>query len=128
MFDNIGGKIKNLAVVICWVGIILSIIIGISLMGLLEEIGFVGIIVMIVGSLFSWIGSFFMYGFGQLIENSDKLVNGIVKANKDIKKKSHQKNDDVEKMENIGEWECPKCGNIWAGNVDFCTCGEERNK
>ena len=29
---------------------------------------------MAVGSFLSWIGSFLLYGFGQLIENSDKLV------------------------------------------------------
>ena len=28
MFDNIGGKIKAVAKVICWIGIITSIIIG----------------------------------------------------------------------------------------------------
>ena len=29
MFENIGGKIKGLAKVVCWIGIILSVITGI---------------------------------------------------------------------------------------------------
>ncbi len=85
MFDNIGGKIKTLAKVLCWVGIVLSVIIGISVMatgnGTLTINGsyanvspvIVGIILMVFGCLVSWIGSFFAYGFGQLIENSEEI-------------------------------------------------------
>lgn len=68
MFDNIGGKIKVLAQVVCWLGIIISVFLGL----INFENG--GIIVIILGSLFSWVGSFTLYGFGQLIENSDTLV------------------------------------------------------
>ena len=32
-----------------------------------------GIVIIIVGCLASWIGSFFTYGFGQLIENTDRI-------------------------------------------------------
>ena len=70
MFDNIGGKIKTLASVIVWLGIIGSVIIGIILMATAEELFFVGIIIAIVGSISSWIGSFLLYGFGELVENS----------------------------------------------------------
>ena len=91
MFNNIGRKIKMLAKVLCWFGIIASVISGIvmvftgvavnstvvrgygatadELSGTAAVIG--GIVMMIVGSLVSWIGSFCMYGFGQLVENSD---------------------------------------------------------
>ena len=34
----------------------------------------VGILIFIVGSLLSWIGSFFTYGFGELVENSAKIA------------------------------------------------------
>lgn len=68
MFDNIGGKIKVTAQVICWVGIIISVLIGLASF----ENG--GIVLIILGSLSSWVGSFVLYGFGQLIENSDVLV------------------------------------------------------
>ena len=85
MFNNIGGKIKGLAKVICWLGIILSVIIGIVLIiGATNRNGYYrytdtttiiyGIIVIVVGSLLSWIGSFVLYGFGELVDNSSKLV------------------------------------------------------
>ena len=70
MFDNIGGKIKTLASVIAWLGIIVSVIIGIMLMSTAEEFIIAGLIIAIVGSISSWIGSFLLYGFGELVENS----------------------------------------------------------
>ena len=51
MFDNIGGKIKTLASIIAWLGIIVSVIIGIILMISAEEFGFAGLIIVIVGSI-----------------------------------------------------------------------------
>ena len=85
MFNNIGGQIKGLAKVICWLGIIASVIIGILLiMSATNRNGYysytdtnmviTGILVMIMGSILSWIGSFVLYGFGELVDNSSKLV------------------------------------------------------
>lgn len=81
MFDNIGEKIKGLATAICWIGIIASVLVGfciIILGGVYFYAGlhvFIGLVVLVIGPLLSWVCSFFMYGFGQLIENSDALVN-----------------------------------------------------
>ena len=91
MFNNIGKKIKTLAKVLCWIGIILSVITGIAIMAgggnysYLSMNGMqisvdsgaavvVGILTILLGVLISWIGSFVLYGFGQLVDNSDKLV------------------------------------------------------
>ena len=68
MFDNIGSKIKTVAATIAWLGIIGSVIIGIVM---IAESLLVGLLVIIVGSLSSWVSSFTLYGFGQLIENTD---------------------------------------------------------
>ena len=85
MWDNIGVKIKVLAKIIAWVGIISSVIGGISLISQGAELNqsswggsggsiliLSGFGTIIIGTIFSWIGSFFMYGFGELIENSQK--------------------------------------------------------
>lgn len=71
MFDNIGEKIKSLAVVTTWIGIISSIIGGLFML-INGSVG--GIFVMIFGSLGAWIGSFVLYGFGQLITNTDIIA------------------------------------------------------
>ena len=81
MFENIGRKIKRLAEIVCWVGIILFCILGLILciaLGneyVMGAIGvFIGLIVAIVGSLLSWIGSFFTYGFGEIIDNLQQIT------------------------------------------------------
>lgn len=82
MFKNIGGKIKGLAKVICIVGIAISVVAGISMIGSGYNGAMVGmgLAVMIVGSLVSWIGSFFAYGFGELIENTTVIAELAAKA------------------------------------------------
>ncbi len=74
MFNNIGGKIKTSALILSWIGIIASIIIGFFLMATDEDLILYGFIVAVLGTLVSWVSSFTLYGFGQLIENTDKLV------------------------------------------------------
>lgn len=73
MFDNIGEKIKTVAKVNCWIGIIAYAIIGIILLAENNN-ELIGFSILILGPLFSWISSFITYGFGQLVENSDKLL------------------------------------------------------
>ncbi|MBE6758620.1 MAG: hypothetical protein E7554_00830 [Ruminococcaceae bacterium] len=75
MFDNIGSKIKTLAKVLCWVGIAVSVLTGIILM--IYEFTLYGLLAMVAGSLLSWVGSFGMYGLGQLIENTDILAGRV---------------------------------------------------
>ncbi len=106
MFTNIGGKIRVLAMVLCWIGIIAFVIIGISMLSNaanlekeLEEaerlsrgsyyrstnlsssidsssistIRTTAWILLIVGPLVSWISSFVLYGFGELIERTSDI-------------------------------------------------------
>ena len=82
MFDNIGGKIKTLAKVLCWIGIIASLVFAIVLWSQNNQYDYVtrartntigtGLIVLVIGCLGSWMGSFFMYGFGELIEETTR--------------------------------------------------------
>lgn len=70
MFDNIGGKIKGLAKVLCLVGIAVSAIGAIALWcanSYYQPTIVPGFIVLIVGSVGSWLSSLFTYGFGELI-------------------------------------------------------------
>ena len=116
MFDNIGCKIKALAQVICWIGIIASVIIGFVLIVQDEDTAFIGILTMILGSLGSWIGSIMTYGFGQLIENSDILVK---QGNKIPEKPSNtDSNAFVNSVETPKHrWRCDGCGNMISENI-----------
>ena len=92
MFDNIGKKIKILAYVLTWVGIIASVITGIAMMNSFDStVRTIGLIVLIVGSLLSWASSFIIYGFGQLIENTD-IIAGRNKSSDSKNVSSNQQN------------------------------------
>ena len=82
MFDNIGAKIKRLAKILCWVGIAASFILAITMFVRAEEGRYsteglytgLGLAFLLIGPFVSWISSFFIYGFGELIETNCELA------------------------------------------------------
>ena len=98
MFTNVGSKCMNLAKFVCWVGIIGSVIYGIILIVLgadapRSEQGtmiFTGFIVMIVGSLVSWLSSLGLYAVGEAAENSAIAANLAVKADMERQNRKEQ--------------------------------------
>ena len=79
LFSNVGKKIKTVAVVFCWIGIIAAVLAGLAMIGvgllmsdLEDKIAMIlgGIGVALVGSVMSWLGSLVIYGFGELVDNS----------------------------------------------------------
>lgn len=120
MFNNIGKKIKTLAKIICWVGIILSIFLGfliaISFKNILTGILFL-MFYAVFGSLLSWVGSFSLFAFGELVDNS-KIMVGLQKENLRIQhillknmKNSSQSNK---------KWRCTKCGSEVSEEYKSC--------
>lgn len=77
MFENIGGKLKSLAMIVCCLGIICSIILAIVLWAgnsrYYPTVG-TGFGVLIGGCVLSYIGSMMTYAFGELVENSAQQV------------------------------------------------------
>lgn len=69
MFDEIGNKIKTVAVALCVLGMIVSVIWGIVLF---FSSFLSGLLVISVGILCAWAGSFTLYGFGELIEETQR--------------------------------------------------------
>lgn len=83
MYSNIGGKIKVLAKIICIIGIIVSVISGLGII-IVSSISynpglsvFGGLLVIVLGILFSWLSTFFIYGFGELIEKVTEIESEI---------------------------------------------------
>ena len=94
MFDNIGSKIKALAKTVFIIMAVIWAISGFSFMFILGG----GVAILLgpliggIGILLSWIGTFFLYGFGQLIENSDILVKEAKKQSNGIQRISTDNN------------------------------------
>lgn len=82
MFDNIGGKIKTLAKAQFGIGVVAFCIAGISVMSVGNVL--LGILTIGLGLLGSWIGSFFTYGLGELIETTKELNQNMVQLRNDI--------------------------------------------
>ncbi|MBE6956123.1 MAG: hypothetical protein E7450_01550 [Ruminococcaceae bacterium] len=71
MFRNIGKKIKVLALIIFIIETAAAVITGISMMAVDEFLIPSGFLVLVAGPVVAWISSWFMYGFGEII---DKLT------------------------------------------------------
>lgn len=89
MYNNIGGKIKLLAVLITAVCSALSIYCGCSI--LFGDKNVLGWLFIVLGPLVSWLSSFVLYGFGQLIQNSQKLCDRLYEYEKETLKDISEK-------------------------------------
>ena len=78
-FDNIGGKIKNLAKWSCWITILLIWIaapiafIALAVDDWTVEFCWIPLVGAIVGPVFVWIGSWVTYAFGEYIEDTKSI-------------------------------------------------------
>ncbi len=157
MFKNIGRKIKTLALVLFWIELVLGVLaaLGSGIAMIVTEGRYNGMMIVagvatiVIGSglvfLFAWIGSFFMYGLGQLIDDTE--INR--KTNQQILEKlnaqpaapvvNRQPAAPVVNAQPaapvvntpvppVTSWVCPKCGNVNDLNAQFCTnCGTRKS-
>lgn len=75
-YDNIAGKIKGLAKASFIVEAIGCVIGAIAIFSTdaVDDFAWLGVLLLLVGPLVAWVGSWLLYGFGVLIENSGYLV------------------------------------------------------
>ena len=118
MFDNIGSKIKTLAKVCCVIEIIGCVIGGITCISIDEALAGIGIALILGGSLLSYVGSFALYGFGQLVDNSDIIAERykqeIIRKKKSVDKERKSKiaskiNDSSFDDSEYIDFPCPNC-------------------
>ena len=105
MFNNIGEKIKKLAEILCYIGILFSAIGGLVVMFVggssrSRAPFLIGLLIIFIGSLFSWIGSFFTYGFGELIVKATEIEKNMQSISECPKINSKQKDEQVETIKN----------------------------
>ena len=137
MYDNIGNKIKALAIGAFFVEAIGSIIGGIRLISTADDPVPLGIVLVLVGPIVAWASSWILYGFGELIEKVCGLYSHIV-----IKQTSSASQTITSSIKNtptsIGisgkrlptrehtATQCPHCGEIV--NSNKCSmCGKSNN-
>ncbi len=86
MFSNIGKKIQTLGKIVCWLGIIMFVLLGLmtAVCGYtVSDYGtpadgaaavVTGILIIVIGSIASWVSSFMMVGFGRLVETNEQIA------------------------------------------------------
>ena len=73
MFKNIGKKIKHLAEIYFALGIVVTVLTALYWWKINEfdlELYFIPALILIVGCIYFWISSLFIYGFGELIDKT----------------------------------------------------------
>lgn len=129
MFNNVGGKIKAVAKVTAWIGIAICVIYGFVMLVSVEDMALVGLLIMTVGSLASWISALVLYGFGHLIENSEILVSQGSKTThhnttNNYTPSTTTNNTAPSATNSAHKWRCSRCGNMISEEVcPFCNKG-----
>lgn len=122
MFENIGGKIKKFAQIMCWIGMGASALAGVLL--LFGPAWWLGIIIAVVGCFVSWIGSFLLFGFGQLIEDTSAIRrtlsnDGVQATNASPSPLSGQSSVGSVNAKAVNGWVCT-CGWVNENSQTYC--------
>ena len=90
LYEDIGGKIKGLARWMFYLGAALSGISGLIAIVNGADYGdgltvLVGLITIAVGTFLSWVGSWVLYGFGELIDNTASIKKTAARIEKNTR-------------------------------------------
>ena len=77
MYNNIGGKIKLLAAISFAIMAIGSFVGGIAMMATDDDLILPGVFVLILGPVVSWVSTWVLFGFGELIESNEDTKNSV---------------------------------------------------
>lgn len=113
MFDNIGGKLKTLASAVMIIGCIASVILG-----LLNVVNL--LILTPLGCLISWIAALPLYGIGQAVENSEKILSRLPAEEESSVSQEATQTPAVSPVPKNTPWVCFSCGTNNLANHAYC--------
>lgn len=135
MFGNIGGKVKTMAKVCTWLGMIISVIYGIVLA--VNGAFFMGIWMAVSLALGFWLAAIPLYGFGELIERNqsmDRSNQEIISLLKEANTPASQNSEEAKPAETTSShevmgWTCLSCGNHNPPSRTTCfVCGNKKDQ
>jgi len=141
MFDDIGKKIKQIAVVAAYLIIVVSAIMGLKIIADsdFELLGMLlGVVVIVAGVVCAFLSNCLLYGYGQLIENSqiiaDKLSGKTTSRllGDDVSSDVHRRDRDdggtppPRDTPIKNGWKCAACGKMNESYTGTCSCGKSR--
>ena len=129
MYNNVGKKIMELAQIIGWLCFVAGIIAGIILLATGKQIGWA----VLGGGVVELVSSFFLYGFGQLVNDIHEMKGNepasapmpVPVSTPATKQRQEVVIEPKKKEESMATHNCPKCGAKNAVSRVFCKeCGE----
>ena len=146
MFENVGEKIKLVAKISFICLCIASFVVAIYYWSGFDESTFIGFLILVAGCAVSYVGSLFLYAFGELVEKTTKIEQNMYmsKASKNTvgnnsvstktstqtaygnlavqRPQDRQPSQPV--SEDSGKWVCKKCGAKNQEFAQYCkSCG-----
>ena len=133
LYEDIGGKIKNLAKWIFIVEAIGAIITGLVFLFTDEDFILYGLLIMILGPIVAWVGSWILYAFGELVEdvhamrNEESPTTVNTTAMPSTTPTYTAKSPVVTTAPVAGGWTCT-CGRNHAAYESSCVCGATKHE
>ncbi len=90
MFTNVGRKIKLLAKVVFWLGVVATVLMMLEYAVFLPQRYFGtndatdilrAIVILVIGFFGAWASALLIYGFGEIVENSTLMANNVKPTN-----------------------------------------------
>ena len=97
MYDNIGSKIKNSAKAVFLFESFIAVVGGLLIISYDDNLFLAGLLIIFIVPLVAWVSSWLLYGFGQLIENSDIIAEEYKRKNTKHHKKIAENKEQKEK-------------------------------
>ncbi|MBR3879957.1 MAG: hypothetical protein IKJ24_07570 [Clostridia bacterium] len=130
MYNNVGSKVKTFASISCIIGIIASIITGVTTIIAGNVLG--GFLTCAIGAFASWIASLALYAIGHTAENTDMILkrlknidtnqtNSSINENIEIPKYAQTQRPQAKTSETTsGSWWC-SCGVANRNSSNTCS-------
>lgn len=99
MFNNIGRKVKIMAVIFCLLGIVASVTLAFVLISN-EKTSWTGFLILFIGPFSSWLSSLALYAIGQSAENTDEMMRKVQEFIAQQGKSETTENTEVKSQEN----------------------------
>ena len=130
MYSDVGKKIKTLATVCAWVGVVTSLILGLTLV--VADFVLLSLIVIACGCVYAWLGYLALYAFGEITDCirdiRNKLCDGEVQKGVAEPAENAAPAEMQKAEENSAEnaapdevWTCCECGTKNLREMQCCS-------
>ena len=138
LYENIGGKIKVLAVITFFIEAIGAFIYGVVLV--CDEQAGIGMLTLLLGPIIAYVASWFLYGLGELIESNCETRDVVLELLRNQKRNPTKQEEPISIVTKkpgvgvratqavaAGKWACA-CGRVNDSYVSTCVCGLSKHE